>query len=60
MGGVHHAAVFSAAAVIEPVSSTLPASSSSHMNFASEPASGPFQPIGRPFENGASLINRVR
>lgn len=60
MGGVHHAAVFSAAAVIEPVNSTIPISSRSHMTFPSDPASGPFQPIGRPFENGSNPMNRVR
>ena len=47
IGGVHRTAVFSAAAVIEPVSSTMPVSSRSHMNFSSEPANGTFQPIGR-------------
>jgi hypothetical protein len=60
IGGVHRAAVFSAAAVIEPVSSTMPATSRSHMNFSAEPANGTFQPIGRPFENGAGLMDRVR
>lgn len=60
MGGVQRAAVFSAAAVIEPASGAMPISPRSHMTFSAEPPGSPFHPIGRPFETSAGLIDRVR
>lgn len=60
MGGVQPAAVFSAAAVIESASGAMPISSRSHLTFSAEPPGSSFQPIRRPFETSAGLIDRVR
>jgi hypothetical protein len=60
LGGVYHAALFSAAAVIEPVSATTPAASYSHLNFSSGPSAGPLPSIGSPIVDGAGLIKRLR
>ena len=45
-GGAYRAAVFSAAAVIEPPSQALPAAASTQLFFSSEPVNGPLQPMG--------------
>ena len=60
MGGVHRTAVFSAEAVVEPLSQAMPVAANTQLFFSSEPVNGPLQPIGRPLGNDASLINRAR
>jgi len=60
MGGVHRTAVFSAAAVVEPLSQAMPVAANTQLFFSSEPVNGPLQPMGRPPGNGANLINQVR
>ena len=60
MGGVQRNSVFSAAAVIEPVSHLPSISSHSHLNFSSEPGSSSLPPIASPMPNTAGMINLAR
>lgn len=62
-GGIglpQRASVFSAAAVVEPVSHPTSALGNSRLDFTSEPAGNSFQPLASPQQGASGLMGRMR
>jgi len=62
-GGIglpQRASVFSAAAVVEPVSHPTSALGNSRLDFTSEPAGNSFQPLASPQQGASGVIGRMR